>query len=45
MKEVIEDMNIFVKYFRVRKEVSDGLQKNIYFVKDKLQTSICPHNN
>ena len=40
MKKVIEDMNVFGKYFRVGQEVSDEIQTNISFNKDKLQTSI-----
>ena len=40
MKKVIEDMNVFRKYFRVRQEVSDEIQKNVSFIKDELQTSI-----
>ena len=40
MKKVIEDLNVFRKYFRVRQEVSDEIQTSIYFIKDELQTSI-----
>ena len=40
MKKVIEDLNAFRKYFRVRQEVSDEIQTNIYFIKDEIQTSI-----
>ena len=40
MKKLIEDMNVFRKYFRVRQKVSDEIQKSIYFIKDELQTSI-----
>ena len=39
-KKVIEDPNVFRKYFRVRQEFSDEIQIRIYFIKDKLQTSI-----
>ena len=40
MKKVIEDMNVFRKYFRVRQEVSDEIQTSISFIKYELQTSI-----
>ena len=40
IKKVIEELNVFRKYFRVRKEVSDEIQSSIYFIKDYLQTSI-----
>ena len=40
MKKVIEDMNVFRKYFRVRQEVSDEIQTSISFIKDELQNSI-----
>ena len=40
MKKVIEDLNIFRKYFWVRQEVSDAIQTSISFIKDKLQTYI-----
>ena len=40
MKKVINDLNIFRKYFRVRQDVSDGIQTSIYFIKDELQTLI-----
>ena len=39
-KKVIEDLNVYRKYFRVRQEVSDEIQTIIYFIKDELQTSI-----
>ena len=37
MKKVIEDMNVFGKYFRARQEVSDEIQTSIYFIKDELK--------
>ena len=40
MKKVIEDMNVFRKYFRVRQEVSDEIQTSISFIMHELQTSI-----
>ena len=40
MKKVIEDLNIFEWYFRVRQEVSDEIQTSISFIKYDLQTSI-----
>ena len=40
MKKVIEDLNVFRKYFRVIQEVSDEIQTSIYFIKYELQTSI-----
>ena len=40
MKKVIEDLNVFRKYFRIRQEVSDKIQTSISFVKDELQISI-----
>ena len=40
MKKVIEDRNIFGKYFSVRQEVSYEIQTNISFIKDELQTSL-----
>ena len=43
MKKVIEDMNVFRKYFRFRQDVSDELQKSIYFIKYELQTSVETH--
>ena len=43
MKKVIEDMNVFRKYFRVRQEVNDEIQRSIDFIKDELQT--CIRNN
>ena len=39
MKKVIDDLNVFRKYFRVRQEVSDEIQTSIYFIKDELQIS------
>ena len=39
MKKLIEDLNVFRKYFRVIQEVSYGIQTSIYFIKDELQTS------
>ena len=39
MKKVIEDLNFIRKYFRVRQEVSDEIQKIISFIKYELQTS------
>ena len=39
-KKVIEDLNVYRKYFRVRQEVSDEIQTIVYFIKDELQTSI-----
>ena len=40
MKKVIEDMNVFRKYFGVRQKVSYEIQTSISFIKDELQTSI-----
>ena len=40
MKKVIEDLNVFRKYFRVRQEVRDEIQTSIYYIQDELQTSI-----
>ena len=40
IKKVIEDMNLFRKYFRVRQEVSDEIKTRIYFIKHELQTYI-----
>ena len=39
-KKVIEDLNVFRKYFRLRQEVSDEIQTSIYFIRDELQNSI-----
>ena len=39
MKKVIDDLNVFRKYFRVRQEVRDEIQTSIYFIKDELQIS------
>ena len=39
-KKIIEDMNVFRKDFRVRKEVSDEIQRSISYIKDELQISI-----
>ena len=33
MKKVIEDLNVFRKYFRVKQEVGDEIQTSIYFIK------------
>ena len=43
MKKVIEYLNIFRIYFRVRQEVIDEIQTRNYFIKDELQTSIENH--
>ena len=40
MKKVIEDMNVFRRYFKVRQEVSDEIQTSISFIKDELQNFI-----
>ena len=40
MKKVIEDVNIFRKYFRVKEDISDENQTSISFIKYELQTSI-----
>ena len=40
MKEVIEYLSVFRKYFRARQDVSDEIQISISFIQDKLQTSI-----
>ena len=40
MNKLIEDLNVFRKYFRIRQEVSDEIKTNISFIKDYLQTSI-----
>ena len=40
MKKVIEDLNVFRKYFRVRQEVSDEIQTIISFIKEELKHSI-----
>ena len=42
-KKVIEDLNVFRKYFRVRQDVSDEIHKSISFIKDEFQTSIENH--
>ena len=39
-KKVIEDLNVFRKYFRVRQEVSNEIQTSLSIIKDELQTSI-----
>ena len=38
VKKVIEDLNVFRKYFRVRQEVSDEIQTMVSFIKNELQT-------
>ena len=43
MKKLIEDLNVFRKYFRVKQEVSDEIQTCISFIKYELQTSIENH--
>ena len=43
LKKVIEDLNVFRKYFRVRQEFSDEIPTIIYFVNDELQTYIENH--
>ena len=40
MEKVIENMNLFRKYFRVRQDVSDEIQTSISFIKYELQTPI-----
>ena len=40
MKKVIEDLNVFRKYFRVKQEVGDEIQMGNYFIKYEIQTSI-----
>ena len=40
MKKVIEELNIFRKYVRVRQDISDEIQTSTSFIKDELQTSI-----
>ena len=40
MKKVIEYLNVYRKYFRVRQEVSDEIQTMISWIKDELQSSI-----
>ena len=40
MKNVIEDLNVFRKYFWVRQEISDEIQTSIYFIKYEFQTLI-----
>ena len=40
MKKVIEYLNVFRRYFRVRQDVSDEIQTSISFIKYELQTSI-----
>ena len=40
VKKLFEDLNVFRKYFRVRQDVSDEIQRNIYFIKNEIQTSI-----
>ena len=42
-KKLIEDLNFFRKYFRVRQEVSDEIQTIISFIKDEFQTFIDIH--
>ena len=39
-KKVIEDLNVFRKYFRARKNVGDENQKSISFIKAELQNFI-----
>ena len=39
-KKIIEDLNVFRKYYSIRQEVSDEIQISICFIKDELQTSI-----
>ena len=40
MKKLIEDLDFFRTYFRVRQEVSDEIQTNISFIKYELQNFI-----
>ena len=40
LKRLIEDLNVFRKYFRIRQEVNDEIQKSIYFIKYELQTCV-----
>ena len=40
MKKVIEDLNVFRKYFRARQDVGDKIKLSIYFIKYELQTYI-----
>ena len=40
MKKVIEDLNVFTTYFRVKPEVNNEIQTSVYCIKDELQTSI-----
>ena len=40
MKKVIEDQYVFRSYFKIRKEVNDGIETSIYYIKDELQTSV-----
>ena len=39
MKKLIEDLNVFRGYFRVRQEDNDEIQ-TCFFIKDELQNSI-----
>ena len=40
MKKLIEDLNVFRKYFRGKQDVSDEIQISIYFIKYDIQTYI-----
>ena len=40
MKKVIEDLNVFRKYYRVRQELNCEIQISISFIKCELQTPI-----
>ena len=39
-EKLIEDLNVFRKRFRVRKELSDEIHTSIRFIKDEIKTSI-----
>ena len=35
MEKVMEDLNMFRRYFRARQDVSDEIQTSIYIIKDE----------
>ena len=40
LQKVIEDKNAFRSEVMVRQRVNDGIQRSIYYIKDKIQNSI-----
>ena len=40
IKKVIEDLNVFRKYFRVTQKDSDEIKTRFFYINDELQTSI-----